>query len=367
MQHLTPASVNRALHVHYWMALQADNNIRCREASAAWPRRRRPRSVHQRPEGLARCDISTRRLCAGLQYAACSGVHIVALPCSLFEAKSSPDASTACLTPSPACSAQILTPCWCCSPRRLERSLQQQLHSDLHSASPQQACLVRPATLRQRCLSACHCRAPTLCTSYSALRADWVLAAAGAPAAAAPTGGLFGSPQATQPTGGLFGAAQPQPQQAGGGLFGAPAAQPSVFGQTAAAAASPFGAAAQPQQPSFGALGTPAPNAAQLGYATDGRGTRVAPFRPEAVKTAGTATTAESTQQFRSICAMPQYAGKSHEELRFEDYQAGCKGKPGTQLYPSIHPSKVPGAPPVRPFSLPSRARTSMRTVISCV
>ena len=41
---------------------------------------------------------------------------------------------------------------------------------------------------------------------------------------------------------------------------------------------------------------------------------------------------------------MPQYAAKSHEELRFEDYQAGCKGKPGAQLYPSIHPSKVPGA-----------------------
>ena len=36
-------------------------------------------------------------------------------------------------------------------------------------------------------------------------------------------------------------------------------------------------------------------------------------------------------QRFQSISAMPQYAGKSHEELRFEDYvQTGkCQGQIG--------------------------------------
>lgn len=80
---------------------------------------------------------------------------------------------------------------------------------------------------------------------------------------------------------------------------------------------------------------------AQVGYDTDGQGSRVAPYMPKHM-TSKNASNVEMTEQFRSISAMQQYAAKSHEELRFEDYRAGTKGKAGAQLFPSIAPSKVP-------------------------
>lgn len=136
-------------------------------------------------------------------------------------------------------------------------------------------------------------------------------------------GGLFGSPQ-PQPQGGLFGGA------AGGG-FGSFSQPTSAFG--AAPATPGFGAAAtQPnaiQQP-------PAAPHPQLGYPTNGQGSRVAPFQPENTKLQD-----QAVQQFRTISAMPAYADKSPEELRLEDYSNNCKGAPGAQPYPTVHPSKT--------------------------
>jgi nuclear pore complex protein Nup98-Nup96 len=117
-------------------------------------------------------------------------------------------------------------------------------------------------------------------------------------------------------------------------LFGASA--PSAFG-AAAPAASTFGAAQQQQSP----LAAGQNLVAQFGYDTDGRGSRVTPFAPKAVKTCA-ANATDTWEQYRSISAMPAYQTKSHEELRLEDYQAGVKGKPGAQLFPAMHPSKVP-------------------------
>lgn len=117
-------------------------------------------------------------------------------------------------------------------------------------------------------------------------------------------------------------------------MFGAAASQSSVFGQQPAVSA--FGAT-----PAVGGLGAlqrqPQPQQPnpQLGYPTTGQGSRVLPFQPETIKQA------DQTQQFRHISAMSQYADKSTEELRFEDYAANCKGQPGGQPYPSVHPSKI--------------------------
>ena len=153
---------------------------------------------------------------------------------------------------------------------------------------------------------------------------------AGAPAASG-GGGLFGQVQ------------QPQQQQAGGlfgqqnrasvpSLFGS---APSAFGTAAPAPASPFG---QPQQQT-----SPGPSplatqnlVGQFGYDTDGQGSRTTPFIPKCVKQG------DSSEQFRSISAMPQYQTKSQEEIRLEDYQANVKGKPGAQLFPAVHPNKIP-------------------------
>jgi hypothetical protein len=153
-------------------------------------------------------------------------------------------------------------------------------------------------------------------------------------------GSLFGSPQPQQQQQSVFG----QPA-AGTSVFGA-ASQASVFGQSPGVSA--FGA-----QPSVGGLGGMQPASPpqrpnpQYGYPSTGQGSRVVPFQPEVVKQA------DQTQQFRHISAMSQYADKSPEELRFEDYMNNCKGQPGGQPYPTVHPSKMPGAtgPPSKHLS----------------
>ena len=77
---------------------------------------------------------------------------------------------------------------------------------------------------------------------------------------------------------------------------------------------------------------------AQFGYDTDGRGSRVTPFVPQATKSG---TAGDSVEQLRNVSAMPEYQAKSPEELRFEDYKAGVMGQAGAQLLPSVHPNKV--------------------------
>lgn len=141
-------------------------------------------------------------------------------------------------------------------------------------------------------------------------------------------GGLFGSPQ-PQTQGGLFG---------GGGGFGSFSQPTPAFG--AAPAAPGFGAA-QPQAAAVpnAMQQQPASPHPQLGYPTTGQGSRVAPFQPESAK-----QNDGTIQQFRSISGMPAYINKSHEELRLEDYSSNCKGTPGAQPYPIVHPSKTAAA-----------------------
>lgn len=145
----------------------------------------------------------------------------------------------------------------------------------------------------------------------------------GTPAA----GGLFGSPQ-PQPQGGLFAGA------AGGG-FGSFSQPTSAFGT---APTTPGFGAAQPQAAGVANAmqQQPAGPHPQLGYPTNGQGSRVAPFQPESAK-----QNDGTIQQFRSISGMPAYINKSHEELRLEDYSNNCKGNAGAQPYPIVHPSKV--------------------------
>ncbi|KAL3499136.1 hypothetical protein ACH5RR_038229 [Cinchona calisaya] len=106
-----------------------------------------------------------------------------------------------------------------------------------------------------------------------------------------------------------------------------------AFGQSASAfGSSPFGSTTSPfgaQSSPFGAQATsPTFGSSGFGQSTFGAqrgGSRVAPYVPTAeVDATGT----QSAGKLESISAMPSYKDKSHEELRWEDYQQGDKGGP---------------------------------------
>ncbi|XP_059440722.1 nuclear pore complex protein NUP98A [Corylus avellana] len=88
----------------------------------------------------------------------------------------------------------------------------------------------------------------------------------------------------------------------------------SPFGATTpfAAQSSPFGAPST--TPAFGSTGF-----GQSPFGSQRGGSRVAAFTP---------TTEADGGKLESISAMPVYKDKSHEELRWEDYQIGDKGGP---------------------------------------
>ncbi|XP_052210740.1 nuclear pore complex protein NUP98A isoform X2 [Diospyros lotus] len=107
-----------------------------------------------------------------------------------------------------------------------------------------------------------------------------------------------------------------------------------AFGQsTSAFGSSPFGAASSPfgaQSSPFGAQ-TPTPTFGSSGFgqsAFGGQrgGSRVAAYTPTAEVDSGSGT--QPAGKLESISAMPVYKDKSHEELRWEDYQLGDKGGP---------------------------------------
>jgi len=147
--------------------------------------------------------------------------------------------------------------------------------------------------------------------------------------------GGFGAPASTSgfgSSGSAFGGGGQSPF--GGG---------SAFGQPQQAAGTSFGSGGfgQPQQSSFGGtgggFGTQAPGAfggfggSQSGFGAQGiqsRGTRSVAWK-KTQEIDQSSTGARSTVQYNSISVMPEYASKSVEELRWEDYQDGNKG--GTQ------------------------------------
>ncbi|KAJ4767515.1 Nucleoporin autopeptidase [Rhynchospora pubera] len=96
----------------------------------------------------------------------------------------------------------------------------------------------------------------------------------------------------------------------------------STFGTSTTAfgsQSSPFGA--QATTPTFGS-----PNFGQQpGFGAPGGGSRLTPYT--ATPEEGTSGTGQ-TAKLESISAMPAYKDKSHEELRWEDYQRGDKGGP---------------------------------------
>ncbi|KAF3330428.1 nuclear pore complex protein NUP98A isoform X2 [Carex littledalei] len=105
-----------------------------------------------------------------------------------------------------------------------------------------------------------------------------------------------------------------------------------AFGQTGSTfgtSTSPFGAqsspfGAQTTTPTYGSPGF----GQQTGFGGQGGGggSRLTPFTPTPEE--GASGTAGQTAKLESISAMPAYKDKSHEELRWEDYQRGDKGGP---------------------------------------
>ncbi|KAL6986547.1 hypothetical protein U1Q18_019905 [Sarracenia purpurea var. burkii] len=85
------------------------------------------------------------------------------------------------------------------------------------------------------------------------------------------------------------------------------------------AQSSPFGA--QATTPTFGSSGF-----GQSAFGGQRGGSRIAAYTPTAELDSGSGT--QPAGKLESISAMPVYKDKSHEELRWEDYQLGDKGGP---------------------------------------
>ncbi|XP_010529663.1 PREDICTED: nuclear pore complex protein NUP98A isoform X2 [Tarenaya hassleriana] len=127
---------------------------------------------------------------------------------------------------------------------------------------------------------------------------------------------------------------------------------PSPFG----AQSSPFGA--QASVPTFGGS-----SFGQTAFGGQQGGSRVAPYTPTTEAETGSGT--QPAGKLESICAMPVYREKSHEELRWEDYQRGDKGGPppagqspggtgfgvATSQANPFAPSPAFGQAPANPFS----------------
>nr|CAB3451274.1 unnamed protein product [Digitaria exilis] len=139
--------------------------------------------------------------------------------------------------------------------------------------------------------------------------------------------GAFGQQQSTPTFGttstGAFGQQQNTP------TFGTPSSSPfgsstPAFGASPASAfgatSSAFGSGSQTAAPAFG----------QAQFGNQAGGTRIKPYAQTPDVDSGTTTSGTQTAaKLDSISAMPEYKDKSHEELRWEDYQRGDKGSTG--------------------------------------
>ncbi|KAL6875674.1 hypothetical protein ACP4OV_013187 [Aristida adscensionis] len=123
------------------------------------------------------------------------------------------------------------------------------------------------------------------------------------------------------------------------------------FGQSAASSGtSPFGTTPSPfgaQSSPFGSQ-TAAPAFGQAPFGNQAGGTRIKPYAqtPDA-----DSATSGTPAKLDSISAMPEYKDKSHEELRWEDYQRGDKGGPNPSGTPAAAPSFPSTQTQQNPFS----------------
>ncbi|CAN6253748.1 unnamed protein product [Urochloa humidicola] len=156
-----------------------------------------------------------------------------------------------------------------------------------------------------------------------------------APAFGAPSTPAFGSTSTS-----LFGGTSTP-------AFGstAPGFGTSAFGQTAvSSASSPFGttSAFGVPTPAFGSQ-TGAPAFGQAQFGNQAGGTRIKPYAQTPDVDGGTTSGAQAAAKLDSISAMPEYKDKSHEELRWEDYQRGDKGGPNPSAAPAVaFPTSTP-------------------------
>ncbi|PPS04601.1 hypothetical protein GOBAR_AA16062 [Gossypium barbadense] len=127
-----------------------------------------------------------------------------------------------------------------------------------------------------------------------------------------------------------------------------------AFGQsTAAFGSSPFGTTTVGAQSSaFGSQSSsPAFGSTTFGQSAFGGqrgGSRVAPYTPTTDADSGSGT--QPAAKLESISAMHVYKDKSHEELRWEDYQLGDKGGPQLAAQPSGGIGFGVSAAPASPF-----------------
>nr|XP_029118070.1 nuclear pore complex protein NUP98A isoform X2 [Elaeis guineensis] len=130
------------------------------------------------------------------------------------------------------------------------------------------------------------------------------------------------------------------------------------FGQSSSAFGStPFGTTTSPfgaQSSSFGTqTATPAfgsPSFGQAAFGGQRGGTRLVAYSPTP-ETDGTSGT-QAAGKLESVSAMPAYKEKSHDELRWEDYQLGDKGGPNPAGQPAGGTS-FPAATQPSPFGSP--------------
>eukprot|EP00262_Sarcandra_glabra_P015275 TRINITY_DN466_c2_g1_i1.p1 TRINITY_DN466_c2_g1~~TRINITY_DN466_c2_g1_i1.p1 ORF type:complete len:1018 (+),score=232.75 TRINITY_DN466_c2_g1_i1:175-3228(+) len=123
--------------------------------------------------------------------------------------------------------------------------------------------------------------------------------------------------------------------------FGSSSSSPFGFGQsTPSFGSTPFGTSPSPfgaQSSPFGTqTTTPAfgsPGFGQSAFGGQRGGSRVSAYTPTPEVDGGSGT--QPAGKLESISAMPVYKDKSHEELRWEDYQQGDKGGPNPAGQPA--------------------------------
>ncbi|XP_058084289.1 nuclear pore complex protein NUP98A-like isoform X3 [Magnolia sinica] len=203
----------------------------------------------------------------------------------------------------------------------------------------------------------------------------------GTPAFGASSTPLFGSSSAP-----AFGASSTPAFGSSASAFGA-SSTPSfsfgsspAFGQsTSAFGSSPFGTTPSPfgvQSSPFASQATTptfvSPGFGQSAFGGQHGGSRVAAYTPTAEVDGGTST--QPAGKLESISAMPSYKDKSHEELRWEDYQRGDKGGPNPTGQPAggifsapsqsnpFGPTGTFGQTPANPFSSTSSNPFAQKT-----